>query len=134
MEEKDGEIRIGESRYYLEENNIMHAVEVGVIDDQKALAIKETYLKVLDTVKGQVNILVDLNKAKKPSAKARKILNEISENERVDRVAHFGVHPVARVMASFLMGFSKKKEIRFFKTGEEALKWLKKPGKNNDGK
>jgi hypothetical protein len=134
MEEKDSEIRIGESRYYLGENNIVHAIEVGVMDDQKAMAIKEAYLKVLDIVKGQVNILVDLNKAKKPSAKARKILNEINEDERVDRVAHFGMHPVARVMASFLIGLSKKKEIRFFKTKEEALKWLKKSGKSNGRK
>lgn len=126
MKEKNREIRIGESRYYLGEDNIIHAVEVGVMDDKKAMAIKEAYLNVLDIAKGKIYILVDLNKAKKPSAKARKILNEINENERVDKVAHFGMHPVARVMASFLMGFSKKKEIRFFKTKEQALKWLKK--------
>ena len=131
MKEKDGEIRIDESRYYLGEDNIVHAIEVKVMDDQKAIAIKEVYLKFLDIFKGKFNILVDINKAKKPSAKARKILNEINEDKRVDRVAHFGMHPVARVMASFLMGVSKKKEIRFFKTGEKALEWLKKPGKDN---
>lgn len=131
MKEKDREIRIGESSYCLGEYNIIHAIEVGVMDEQKATAIKEAYLKVLDIAKGKVNILVDLNKAKKPSAKARKILNEINEHERVDKVAHFGMHPVARVIASFLIGFSKKKEIRFFKTKEEALTWLKKSGIDN---
>jgi hypothetical protein len=125
MTEKDSEIRIGESRYYLGEDNIIHAIEVGVMDDRKAMAIKEAYLQVLDIIKGKVHILVDLNKAKKPSAKARKILNEVHESKRVDKVAHFGMHPVARVLASFFMRVSQKKEIRFFKTKEEALNWLK---------
>ena len=123
MEGKDSGIRIGESSYYLGEDNIIHAIEVGVMDDQKAIAIKEAYLKVLDIAKGKVKILVDLNKAKKPSAKARKILNEVHESERVDKVAHFGMHPVARVLASFFT-VSKKKEIRFFSSEEEALSWL----------
>ena len=126
MKEKDREIRVGESRYYLGEDNIIHVIEVGEIDDQKAMAIKKAYLKILAVVKGKINILVDLNKAKKPSVEARKILNEINESKRVDKVAHFGMHPVARVLASFLMGVSKKKDLGFFKTKEEALKWLKK--------
>ncbi|MGD2089130.1 MAG: STAS/SEC14 domain-containing protein [Candidatus Aminicenantes bacterium] len=125
MKEKDGEIRIGESRYYLGEDNIVYVTEVGEIDDQKAMAIKDAFLKFLAASKGKLNILVDLNKAKKPSVRARKIFSEITENKSVDKVAHFGVHPVARVMASFIMGVSKKKELRFFKTKEEALAWLK---------
>jgi hypothetical protein len=53
------------------------------------------------------------------------VWKEIIENERTDRIAIFGLHPVARVIASFIMGVTKKKEMRFFKTKEEALRWLK---------
>ena len=34
------------------------------------------------------------------------------------------MHPVARVLASFVMTITKKNEIDFFKTKEEALAWL----------
>jgi hypothetical protein len=125
MKEKDGEIRIGESRYYFGEDNIIYVTEVGEIDDQKVMAIKEVFPEFLAVANGKVNILVDLNKAKKPSTKARKLFMEITEHKSVHKIAHFGMHPVARVLASFIMGVSQKKEMCFFKTKEEALKWLK---------
>jgi len=45
MAKKGIEIRMGESRYYLGEDNIIHAIEVGEVNDQKAMAIKEAYFK-----------------------------------------------------------------------------------------
>jgi len=49
----------------------------------------------------------------------------VSEYEKTGKVAVFGLHPVARVIASFVMGVSKNKDMRFFKAKEEALAWLK---------
>ena len=50
---------------------------------------------------------------------------EMFENEQNEKIALFGIHPVARVIASFVMGATKKKDIRFFKSREEAFLWLK---------
>ena len=47
------------------------------------------------------------------------------ENEKIGKVALFGLHPVARVIAAFIMGITRKKDMRFFKSKEEALAWLK---------
>ena len=72
-----------------------------------------------------MNVLVDLNKAGKPTSEARKIGKERLEEEGVGKVALFGLHPVARVLASFVMGVSKKEDMKFFKTKEEAIAWFK---------
>jgi len=47
------------------------------------------------------------------------------EAEGVGKVAMIGMHPVARMIMSFVMGITQKKDICVFKTKEDALKWLK---------
>jgi len=125
MENKDREIRVGENRLYLGEDNILYITNIGEIDEKTAIAIKEAVLNVANMVEGKVHTLTDLNKAGKTSPEARKVFKELAEQEKQGKVALFGMHPVARVLASFFMGISKKKDMRFFKTKEEALAWLK---------
>jgi hypothetical protein len=125
MEVKDREIWIGENRLYLDEDNIFNVVIVGEIDAKTANAMKYAGLRLNNMFRGKAKALIDLNKAGKHSSEARKIWKESSELEIADKIAYFGLHPVARVLASFVMGVSKKKDMRFFKTKEEALAWLK---------
>jgi hypothetical protein len=125
MDEKDREIWVGKNRLYLGEDNITYFVLVGEHDENMAIACGEAFLKLSNMVEGKVNALGDLNKAGKQSPKARKIWKELSEHEKVRKLALIGMHPVARVLASFVMGTTKKKDMRFFKTKEEALAWLK---------
>jgi len=73
-----------------------------------------------------VKSIVDLNFAGKQSPKARQLGQEIINNEKMGKIAIWGVHSVARVIAEFFIGVSKKKDIRFFKSEEDALVWLKK--------
>ena len=125
MKEKDRESWVGKNRMYLGEDNILHLAILGEIDEEIEIGINEASLKLANMVDGKVNVLVDLNKAGKTSPEARKKQKEISEHEKVGKVALFGLHPVARVIAAFMMGISEKKDMRFFKTKEEALAWLK---------
>jgi len=120
------EIWVGESKLHLGEDNILHVTVVGEVDDKAAAAIRETDNKFKSMVEGKLHILGDLNKAGKQSAEARKIWKELTEDDRTGKIAMCGMHPVARVLASFVMGVSRKKDMRFFKTKEEALTWLKK--------
>ena len=125
MEEKDREIWVGENRIYLGEDNMLCLTIFGEVDEEIEIGINEACLKLMNMVEGRVNTLIDLNKAGKTSPGARKRQVEISEHEKTGKVALFGLHPVARVVASFLMGISKNQDMRFFKTEEEALAWLK---------
>ena len=125
IDENDREIWIGENRLYLGEDNILYETIVGDVDEKIAIAFKEASLEIRSNVKGKMKVLVDLTRAGKPTAEARKIGKERLENERIGKVALFGLHPVARVIASFVMGVTKKKDMQFFKTKEEALAWIK---------
>ena len=125
MEEKDREIWIGEHRLYLGEDNIFYITVVGGVDGKTAAEVTEIDNKFKSMVEGKVNVLAELNKAGKQSVEARKIWKKMTEDDRTGRVAMYGMHPVARVLASFVMGVSRKKDMRFFKTKEEALAWLK---------
>ena len=110
---------------YLDKDGILYNIMVGDMDYKMAIAFKEANLKLVDNVEGKIKVLVDLNEAGKPSSEERKIIKELSEIEKDGKVAHIGLHPVARMIASFCQGFSKKKDLRFFKTKDEALAWLK---------
>ena len=125
MEEKDREIWIGQNRIYLDGNNIINGVFMGDVDAKTANRIRDAHLKLMDMVEGKVKVLDDISRVKKPSSQARKILQEFIMHENFDKVALFGMHPVASVIASFFISGIKKKDMRFFKTKEEALAWLK---------
>ena len=125
MKEKEREIWIGKSRFYLGEDNILYETVVGEIDGKMAIAMLKGTSELEDMVEGKVNTLIDLNKAGKTSSKARKIGQEAFEHEKIGKVALFGLNPVARVIASFVMGVTRKKDMRFFGSKEKALAWLK---------
>ena len=125
IDEKDREIWVGENRFYLGEDNVIHVTAVGEADEKMPIGLKEAFDKMENVFEGKVNLLVDLNKAGKPSPGVRKAGQEILEDERIGKVALFGLQPVARVIASFVMGVSRKRDLRFFKTKEQALAWLK---------
>ncbi len=125
MEEKDREIWVGENKVYLGEDNLIYINACKGVDRKAAILIKDAVLKLANMVEGKVSYLVDLNKAGKPSVEARRIFKELVENKKIAKVAYFGMYPIARVIAAFAIGFSQKKDMRFFKTKEEALAWLK---------
>ena len=124
MNEEDREIRVEENRFYLGEDEIMYVELAGEYEVEDALTLRDAYLKLLRTVEGKVNILVDNSKSGKPSQEARKIFAEMIEHDQCGKIAVYRLNPVARVIASFVLG-SSKKNTHIFKTKEEALAWLK---------
>ncbi len=108
----------------LDDNNIIYLVITGEINEKKQIEINNACQELMNKVEGTINAIIDLNNAEKTSTKARKKQKEISEYKKVEKVALFGIHHVARVIASFFMKISNNKNIRFFKTKEEALDWI----------
>ncbi len=133
MEEKPVEIKqvsereiwIGESRFYLGEDDILYETLVGKQDSETVIAMIEIHDKFMSLVEGNLNVLIDLNKTGQPTSQARKEGMERFEEKGYGKVALFGMHPVARVLASFVMGVSKKEDMHFFKSKEDALAWIK---------
>jgi len=129
MEKKEREIWVEGSRIYLGEANIIYVTAAGPPDespDEKtAIANMEATVKLASMVEGKVKLLVDITKAGQQSAETRKVWKEYTESEKFGKFALVGLHPVAQVVASFVMGACKKKDMRFFKTKQAALVWLK---------
>ena len=125
MEQNGREIRIGEHSLYLGEDNIIRVTLVGETDGAEAAAIKDADDQLKRTVEGKVGVLVDLNKAGKQSTEARSTFRTLTEDARTGRVAMHGMHPVARVIAAFVTGITRKKDFRFFGTADEAVAWLR---------
>ncbi len=123
--QNEREIRVGQNRIYLGEDNILYFINVGEIDEKTARESCEAMAKVAALGKGTVNYLIDLNRGGKTTAEARQILREYTETGVKGKLGFWGLHPVARVLAAFFMGVTQKKDMRFFKTKEEALDWLK---------
>ena len=126
MEEKDREIIIDAGKLYLGDDNIIYIDPFeGDMDEKLAIKACEAALRLMNMIEGKVNALIDLNKVGRQSTEARKRWQDWADNEKTGKIAYVGLHPVARVLASFVMGVSRNKDMCFFKTKEEALTWLK---------
>ena len=92
--------------------------------NEVALNTRKICEMLFANVEGKINFLIDLNKCGKNAPQAREIWKELSELEKTNKVATFGLNPVSRVVASFVIGTYKKGNMRFFKTKEEAISWI----------
>jgi hypothetical protein len=109
---------------FLPDLNIIHVVVDGEQTPEIADQQEEFAYKVFDLSKRKISFLIDLNKGGKNSPEARQKWIQLCEHERTNKVAVFGLHPVARVLASFVFTISKNKQQRFFKTQEDCMEWL----------
>ena len=122
------EIWIGKNKISLDSNHIVHQVLTGDINEDSANDIVQATFQLANNL-DRISILIDLNSSGQPSIEARRSFLHTTENPKINKVALWGLHPVARVLASFVLGISKNKSMRFFKTEEAALKWLRGEGK-----
>lgn len=126
MGKKGKEIWIGKTcTYHIGEDNIIYITGEGSADEKELPIWEETVAKFEKIFKKKANIFVDLSRAGEQSSEARKLWAEFCDREKAGKIALFGAHPVARVLASFVIGVSKNKNLRFFASREKAIKWLK---------
>ncbi len=120
------EFYVGQHHHYLADDNIIYANTIGAIDDEMAVQFKEKSLCLYAKFDGPIRVLVDLNKAGKQTTLARNVWTDLcNQGERPVRVALWGLHPVAKLLASFYIGLSGNKKCKFFSTKDAAMKWLK---------
>ena len=121
---RDDKIKVGKDIIFLDDD-ILNVILYGEHDLKRANAIKNICLELTNKKEGKVNILIDLNEAGKSTPEAREIWKELAEHEKADRIAFYGLHPVARVLAMFTIKAANKKNIYFFKNRKKALDWIK---------
>lgn len=121
----DKEFRIRDNRIFLVENNIIYIEAMGEQTDEIAEAHFELHNIICKSISHRLSYLINLNNAGKSSHRARMVWQEMSDLENAGKVALFGIHPVARLLATFVIGGKQYKNIRFFNTKEEAKSWLR---------
>jgi hypothetical protein len=114
----------GENHYLLGDDNIFYVTLNGDVGDEMGIEIDRMINGLADAVDGEIDLLIDLNRAGKTSSKSRQLFKAFSETGKCRKVALFGMHPVAMVIASFVMGISRNRHMKFFKKREEAMEWL----------
>jgi len=118
------EFRVGENRISILKDSVLLIEVIGEQTDEHAKVILENYKEIFNNIPGKVKQLVNLNKSGKSSHTSRMLFKELNENELTDKVAVYGVHPVARILAAFVIDITNKKNIRFFSNETDALSWL----------
>ena len=121
------EIWVKQTRVFWGQDSIVYVDCIGEVDDDLAERIQEIFNRIVEAAEKNIKFILDLNGAGKPSLKARKMFTGFGKHKHVQKVAAYGVHPVARIIANFDIGKTGK-NFRFFKTKEEALLWLNKEG------
>ncbi len=116
----------GGNHIFLIQNNIILSNPVGPQTIEMAKLYYQVTQKLLKLVNGQINILIDLNNSGKSSSEVRSFWNKVGTQKEYNKIAFFGLHPVARVIASFEIGINGSKNMQFFKTEEQAIEWLQK--------
>ncbi len=120
------EYYVDRHHYCLTDDYIICVTLNGEVDYEQALRCKAVSTKLHTMFEGPKRVLVDLNKAGKQSAEARKVFAELTDlGARPVKVALWGLHPVARIIASFFAGITDNKKSKFFSDKEKALSWLK---------
>ena len=120
------EMLVGQNKFFLGNDNILYVFAIGDADGESAA----TFNKVVTRFRNQLSkpvtgVLVDLDKAGASTPEARKVWRQMSEEgDQTIPAAFIGLHPVARVLAAFLIGVSSNKNLRFFSRKEDAVNWL----------
>ena len=117
--------KVGETTMVLDENNILKIEAIGDMTDENADEIHEIMLEIYSNTQGNLQTLADMNKAGKSTPYARKMWKKLSVFERMSKIALYGINPVARVLASFMVGRTSRNNMRFFNNKEDAIAWLK---------
>lgn len=94
--------------------------------EEDATRFKKELFDILDAVEGNAKILADATEAGfGPTVEARNIYADIVKSPKIGKAAVFGLKTPNRVIVSFLIRVTGKKDLKVFSTEEEAVKWLK---------
>jgi len=119
------EILVGDTRFYLGEDNIIYVTAEGEYDKKMATEMEDALFRLLNKCGRKTDLLVDNTKSGKISQEARAGFRKMTQHEFIGKVSIYGTNMVSRILAAFVIGLSKNMNMHFSKTKEEAMDWLK---------
>lgn len=123
MEQIKCEIQIQHTTIRLSDNNLI-LIGKGGYDKQLASLVRDAILDILNSSSVKIDILADFNEAGKSSSEAREIWRELATHKNIGKIACLGAHPLAKILAVFILKLSQNGRFRFFSKTEEAMMWL----------
>lgn len=93
------------------------------IDDREAERLYTEGKAFLDRKEAD-RVIIDIRRSSDFSSAARKQWVDFLRNPEIIKTAIFGGNMFVRTLATFVIGASQMKNIRFFATEQEALTWL----------
>ncbi|WP_346861529.1 hypothetical protein [uncultured Draconibacterium sp.] len=118
------EFQIGGDTVFYRNDSTIQVIVTGIQTLEMALEMKKLCLKLSSKTESKYNYLIDINKCGKNEPGAREIWIELSGHEKTNKVATFGMNPVAQVIANFVIGTHKGNNLRFFNSEKDAVNWL----------
>ncbi len=108
------------------ENGVVMYRLVVPVDDKEAKRIDAIGRAFLDHKQAD-RVLIDIRRSSEFSSAARKQWVEFLRNPNIVKTAIFGGNVFVRTLATFVIGASQMKNIKFFTTEQEAIEWLRNP-------
>ncbi len=122
---KDGKVR--HTIRYEKENNLVRIVHYDIITFQDATEMLAAVEKLLEGKTPRL-LLDDSSNvtALKMDKETREVFKQVGSRIKLDKNAVFGADPMTRMMSKIIFTVAgQAKSTKFFKTEEEAVKWLR---------
>ena len=98
----------------------------GEQSEEGAKEFVEQIAELMETTKGKRRILIDATEGGRSGIRARKVYVGFAKSiKEMDKVTIFGLGVLTKVVATFIVRAAGRKNVKFFLTEEEAIKWLK---------
>jgi hypothetical protein len=108
-----------------DDNGIARGIAYGVMTLESANGIEREQNVIIERYGDGKDWLIDLSGVTKAPSKGRKKISELSADPRTGRYAFYGASVFVRTVFNFMMAMAQKQDVRYFRTEEEGLHWLK---------
>ncbi len=119
------EVFVRETKVYRENQRICIQVK-GDVDELSALKTKEAVLKIMASIAGEVDLLIDMKLAGNQTIEAKNIFSSLNDMGQTRKTALIGSGFATRITNQLIMAFPHKKNIGIFKTSQGALNWFER--------
>ena len=119
-----------ETKIWLDEDGILRFKLGNMMNEETLKMLNTKFIEFGTKASGKIKVIIDLSKITYKSTinlrkNAIRILKDTLKDPGYDKVAFFGGNMLSRTVVSFIITASTFKNIKIFKTEEDALKWLK---------
>lgn len=112
-------------RIYIDKYGYVRVELLGNQTEKDLVEFKKDIVEICQAIKGKKLGMLDVGKTDRVDLKARVIYMEIGRMEMWDKIAIFDGSIMGRVLAKFIIAAINLDRVKFFKTEDEAVKWLR---------